>query len=75
MRPDLQIDGRFGVDHEAGVWFREPAREMTIFAEQYDFSISLLMLDDAPAFSSVERQLEPDTYMKMVSDERRGREW
>jgi hypothetical protein len=35
----------------AGVWLREPVREMTIFADQYDFAISLLMLaDDAPAF-------------------------
>jgi hypothetical protein len=37
------IDGRAGV--EAGVWFAEPVREMTIFAEQYDFAVTLLLLE------------------------------
>ena len=32
-RPELPIDGRGSVDHPSGVWLREPAREMTIFAE------------------------------------------
>jgi hypothetical protein len=37
-------DCRVGVDIEPGVWFEEPCREMTIFSEQYDFTISLLQL-------------------------------
>ena len=44
------VDGRAGIDLPAGVWLREDVREMTIFADQYDFAISLLMLsNDAPA--------------------------
>jgi hypothetical protein len=35
---------RGGVDLAAGVWFEEPCREMTIFSENYDFTISLLQL-------------------------------
>jgi hypothetical protein len=34
-------DGRASVELPAGVWFFEPVREMTIFAEQYDFAITL----------------------------------
>jgi hypothetical protein len=32
-RQDMLVDGRTGIDIPAGVWFREPLREMTIFAE------------------------------------------
>ena len=50
-RQDRLIDGRAGLDLPAGTWLREPVREMTIFADQYDFALSLLMLsDDAPHF-------------------------
>jgi len=35
------------MDHDVGVWFSEPVRELTIIAEQYDFAISLLLLDEA----------------------------
>jgi hypothetical protein len=38
------MDGRAGVNLPAGVWFPEEVREMTIFAEQYDFVVSLLLL-------------------------------
>ena len=47
---------------------------MTVFAEQYDFAISLLLLDDAAPFVSFDEESEPDTYDKMVPEERR-REW
>ena len=46
-RPELLVEGRATIDHPRGVWLREPAREMTILAEQYDFALSLLLLDDA----------------------------
>lgn len=73
-RPDLLVDGRGAVDHDAGIWFNEPAHEMTIFAEHYDFSISLLLLgDDAPPLDWNERR-EPDTYDRFVPPARR-REW
>ena len=52
---NLLIDGRASIDHVPGVWFREPVHEMTLFAEQYDFAISLLLLDDAAPFGE-----EPD---------------
>jgi hypothetical protein len=41
---DQLVDGRAGLQHGPGVWFAEPLPEMTIFSEQYDFSISLLLL-------------------------------
>jgi hypothetical protein len=48
-RQDRLVDGRTGIDVPAGGWLREDVREMTIFADQYDFAVSLLMLpDDAP---------------------------
>ena len=59
-RQDRLVDGRTGIDVPAGIWLRESAREMTIFADQYDFAVSLLMLaDDAPAFWD-EEEHEPD---------------
>jgi IrrE N-terminal-like domain len=73
-RQDLLVDGRTGVEHGAGVWLREPVREMTIFSEQYDFVISLLLLDDARPFAVEEAEPEVDTYDKLAPPERR-REW
>lgn len=35
---------RQGTELPAGVWFAEPCTEMTIFSENYDFTISLLQL-------------------------------
>jgi len=74
VKQDLLIDGRATIDHGAGVWFREPVREMTVFAEQYDFAISLLLLDDARPFASFEAQDEPDVFDKMMPQPGR-REW
>ncbi len=43
----ITIDSpRAGADLAAGVWLQEPCREMTIFSENYDFTISLLQLQD-----------------------------
>ncbi len=54
-RQDLLVDGRTGIDIPAGVWFREPLREMTIFAEQYDFAVTLLLLsNDGPPLLDAE---------------------
>jgi hypothetical protein len=73
-RQDLLIDGRASIDHGAGVWFREPVHEMTLFAEHYDFAISLLLLDDAASFGSFDPEPELDAYDKMLPKESR-REW
>lgn len=35
---------RAGAELPAGVWFNEPCQEMTVFSDQYDFTISLLQL-------------------------------
>lgn len=53
-KQDMLIDNRLGVMHPRGVWFGDPVHEMTIFAEQYEFVISLLLLDDA------ERSFDPE---------------
>jgi IrrE N-terminal-like domain len=68
------VDGRGIVDHGPDIWFQEPVRELTIVAEQYDFAISLLLLDDAaPEYGEGERS-EGDTYDRFVPRPRR-REW
>ena len=47
---DKSIDGRAGIELPAGVWLDEAVHEMTIFADQYDFAITLLLLgNDAPS--------------------------
>jgi hypothetical protein len=69
------VDGRGVVDHGRDVWFREPVRELTVVAEQYDFAISLLLLDDdVPAYVGRD-QKEGDTYDRFVFAPRRRREW
>ena len=57
----MLIDPKAGVEHRAGVWFREPVREMTIFSEQYEFAITLLTLEDRDSHWSRE-EAEFDTY-------------
>lgn len=74
IKQDLLVDGRATIDHDTGVWFREPVREMTVFAEQYDFAISLLLLEDARPFASFEPQDDPDVFDKMMPIGGR-REW
>ena len=44
----MTVDNRTGVTHAAGVWLGEEAHEMTVFAEQYDLVLSLLLLGAAP---------------------------
>lgn len=73
-RPELLIDGRGMIDHPRGVWLHEPVREITVFAEYYDFSLSLLLLDDGRPIFLEEAEPEPDTYDKFVPVTRR-REW
>ena len=73
-RQDLLVDGKVGVEHGAGVWFREPVREMTIFAEQYDFAVSLLLLEDRTRFSNLDTESECDAFDHMSPAPGR-REW
>lgn len=74
-RTSLLVDGKATIDHDKGVWFNEPVREMTLFAEQYDFSISLLLLEDAPRFQGLDDEAtDQDSYDRFVPPARR-REW
>jgi hypothetical protein len=45
---------RAGVRHGAGVWFEEPALEMCLVPDNYDFRLSVVVLDDC------EREIEDD---------------
>jgi hypothetical protein len=58
---DQLLDGRAGLEHGPGVWFGEPVREMTIFSEQYDFTITLLLLKNRERYVPVEPAIE-DTF-------------
>jgi hypothetical protein len=61
---DQFTDGRTGVLHGPGVWFSEEVREMTIFSEQYDFTITLLLLEDSHRYVP----LEPETEEILTTD-------
>jgi len=74
MQQDLLVDGKAAVEHGPGVWLWEPVREMTIFTEQYDFAISLLLLDDAEWFEPLESGDDQDAYEKMAKAAQR-RDW
>jgi IrrE N-terminal-like domain len=68
---NLLLDGHASIDHAAGIWFREPVREMTIYAEQHDFALSLLLLDDSASYTLFEDAAEPGKYDKMMPELRR----
>lgn len=74
QHPELLVNGHATIDHVRGVWLREPVRETSLFAEQYDFSLSLLQLDDTRVVVQEEAEPEADTYDRFVPPERR-REW
>lgn len=58
-RKDRLFDNESGIGHKAGVWpFREDVQEMTLLADNYDMTISLLLFDDQAPFRSFED--EPD---------------
>ena len=63
---DQLVDGRAGVLHGPGVWFGEEVREMTIFSEQYDFTISLLLLEDRDGYVPLEQDDEIDSYDRFM---------
>ena len=65
-RQDQLVDGKTGIEHGPGIWFREPVREMTIFAEQYDFAVSLLLLEDQVGFRPLEVEAELDAFDHMT---------
>lgn len=74
VQQDGLVDGRGTADHEPGVWFNEPVREMTVVAEQYDFVISLLLLNDDGKSWILDEESETDTYDRLTPTARR-RDW
>ena len=63
---DRLADDRTGFLHGSGVWFPEEVREMTVFSEQYDFTISLLLLEDRDRYVHLEPDPEEDTYDRFM---------
>lgn len=62
------VTGHAGeADHDRGVWLNGPCKEHALFSDQYDFTISLLHFDDAPAWSEPDEESEEDTYDRMTS--------
>jgi hypothetical protein len=70
LNPQYMTDGKGEMDHPKGVWLGEPVREVAISAEQYDFSLSLLLLEDSSPRDFAEDS-ELDTYDRMLPIERR----
>ena len=66
-RQDMLVDGRAGVALPTGVWFAEPVREMTIFAEQYDFAVTLLLLENEYRYAQLDREPEEDVFDRFSS--------
>ncbi|MGE3990130.1 MAG: hypothetical protein AB7F49_19610, partial [Pseudorhodoplanes sp.] len=66
-RQDRLVDGRLGVELPAGVWFNEEVREMTVFADQYDFAVTLLMLGDNYEPRWQEEPVDEDTYDRFLA--------
>jgi hypothetical protein len=66
-RQDMLIDGRAGVEMPSGIWFPEPVREMTIFAEQYDFAVTLLLLEKRYGYTKLDMEPEEDVYDRFSS--------
>ncbi len=53
-------------EHERGVWLNQPCKELVLFSDQYDFTISLLHFDDAAAWSEPDEEPEEDAYDRMI---------
>lgn len=66
-RQQMSAEGRAGVDLPAGVWFREEVREMTIFSQQYDFAITLLLLQDERSYAALDAAPEEDVFDRLSS--------
>jgi hypothetical protein len=62
------IDESMGVELPAGVWFPEPVREMTIFAEQYDFAVTLLLFENQYSYTRFDREPVKDGRSFHVAD-------
>jgi hypothetical protein len=66
-RRDGLVDGKTGINMAPGTWLREEVREMTVFADQYEFVITLLLLSNEIQYQQFDAEPEPDTYDRFVS--------
>lgn len=65
-RRDLLAGNSGSVSHENGVWFREPCEEVALVSDQYDFTISLVHLNDViPGWDFGDSE-EEDTFDRMA---------
>lgn len=69
-RQDMMIDNLKGIRHAKGVWSaNEAVEEMTIFADQHEMTISLLLYPKDPPFRIYESDSEDDledTYERFI---------
>lgn len=64
---DMLVDGRVGVDLPVGLWFPEPVREMIMFAEQRDFAVTLLLLENRDRWERPDSEPEQDVYERFTA--------
>ncbi|MBQ1499610.1 MAG: ImmA/IrrE family metallo-endopeptidase [Sphingomonas sp.] len=66
VRPDLLVKSKGIRPHGADVWLHDPCEEMALLSDQYDFTISLLHLDDASPRWEQEEEEEQDVFDKFA---------
>jgi hypothetical protein len=64
--PESKDLARVPVFHEGGVWFAEPVEEQAIFSDNYDFVISLLLLEEVMEVEGDE-EAETDVFDRFMS--------
>lgn len=65
-KQDLLVDARAGIQHPPGVWLAEETCEFTIFSEQYDFVVTLLLLSKTVRQARFDEFDELDTYERFT---------
>ena len=64
---DLLIDGQAGINMAPGTWLREEIREMTVFADQYEFVVTLLSLSNDIQYQQFDAEPGQDTYERFIA--------
>jgi len=66
MKRDTLDGSKGSIPHDAGVWFKEPCEELALFSDQYDFTISLLHLENMKGGYTYIEENEDDVYERMI---------
>lgn len=62
------VPGHMGeAEHEYDVWLNVPCKELVLFSDQYDFTISLLHFGDAVERSELDEEPEEDIVDRMIN--------